>query len=269
LLLLLLAALPEAAQAQAIDAPTFYVRVFLDGRWQAEGATVQALIDGRDCTGRSYSVRPPSDGPDTPPRYSVWVFTAAERDGCGRTGSSISWLVNDRPASTTTAWPVFEPRRPHAQYSLDVFVGPQPMALQGDVYRASGLPPDPAVDAYIEGKLCATGVFQPASWQLGGGDSYWALVVPPAEIEPGCGRPNVPVDIRIGGRSAEGSTVWRPGSHDHFVVLQPESAAPIAVIGTDSNGWRWFAPGFGLATLLGVLVTSAVILALRQRASGA
>jgi hypothetical protein len=133
------------------------------------------------------------------------------------------------------------------------------MALEGYVFRAGGLPPNPPVEAFINGQLCATGIFEPASYQLGGGDWYSALVIPPAEVVPGCGVPLAGIEIRVAGRVTEGGMVWRPGAFKHDIILAEPPSETAAIMAPESHKRRWFAGGFGIAVALAVIVGVAVV----------
>jgi len=247
----------------------FVLSVFVDAeRLNDRNAKVEAWINGFDCTQLSYADRGPNDTPQTGLFYHVAVFASTDRAECGESGRLILWRLNGRESNDAFPWPsnarAFPPY--YSGYP-DVFFGPVPMVLEGNVYRA---PPDPrsasearTVEAFVEGKRCGTGIFSGFSAQMGGGDRYDGLVVRPEAVETGCGRDGATVLIKVGGVPAGNLIYWRPG-RPHCCDISLETAARVdGAVDSRSDRFVWF--GAGVLTAAAVFAVSALGLAFRRR----
>jgi hypothetical protein len=270
----------SAGPAACIQPPTvampvkcryeFVLAVFVDAeRLNDRNAKVEAWIDGTNCTEFSYADAPPNDTPKTGLQYHVFIHGAEEQAGCGEAGRSVQWRANGREANQAFVWPVAARQFPpdYAGY-VDVFFGPEPMVLEGNIYRApaEGFTRSSAVEAFIDGKLCGIGVLSGFSEQFGGGDRYDGLIVRPASVEPGCGRDGVMVSIEIGGIPARNLTVWHPGRlHCCDIALQAP-AAPNQPSDARSDKFVWYEYGAGFLTAAVLLAFGVLGWAFRRRA---
>jgi hypothetical protein len=117
-------ALPSFVAGAVVAQPqvpaSFYGTVSADGKPVADGASVFAFIDGKDCT------QPGARGAIRQGGASVYVLSVmheSQAAGCGLEGKTITFLVGDRPAAQGATW------RPGLQH-LDLNAGagePVPM----------------------------------------------------------------------------------------------------------------------------------------------
>src|SRR5262249_44707918 len=144
-----------------------------------------------------------------------------------------------------------------------VFVGPRPMLVEGGLSRVDPENSAETVDAYIDGKLCGSAGFEPASSQFGNGDYFAGLIIPPTELVPGCGRGDgtVTIEFRLGDQRAIGCCGWSPGAFGISLVLDaPEEAqTPVARASSGDDPLPWLAGGIVIGVLAGALLTYIVI----------
>ena len=133
----------DCTQPPTVPAPVpcryeFVLSVYVDAeRLNDRNVRIEAWIEGTDCTQLSYSDAPPNDTPKTGLLYHVSVFGSEERPGCGESGRLIRWRLNGRESNSAFTWPR-NPRQLPPDFAgfPDVFFGPEPMVLEGNVYRA-------------------------------------------------------------------------------------------------------------------------------------
>jgi hypothetical protein len=117
-------ALPSFVAGTVVAQPqvpaSFYGTVSADGKPVADGASIFAFIDGKDCT------QPGARGAIRQGEASVYVLSVmheSQAAGCGLDGKTITFVVGDRPAAQLATW------RPGLQH-LDLNAGagePLPM----------------------------------------------------------------------------------------------------------------------------------------------
>ena len=149
---------------------------------------VSALIDDTVCASASSPALTSTDG--APFGAGLRIPAASEKSGCGEPGATVRFLVDGQPANETAIW------FPGVTAPLTLSTGP-PFARYSGVYRRT-LDSDRnshyIVEATIEGVPCGE---QLNAGRGEGPDWHYYIVVPPDELRPGCGRPDVTVALRL------------------------------------------------------------------------
>lgn len=199
------------------EAAVFYATIMIDAAPAPEGTLVRALIGDTVCDEYRLGLGPPSGrrGPfvvytgTQPNTIPVVVPSANEKQGCGSEGATITFTIDGRPGNETRDWysgdqlgMTLTAGPPYAQYSGTVSVGGQ------HVHGST-------VKAYVADTLCGEAM---------GLVGTYAVIVPPAELKPGCGEEGAVVRFMIGEVEAEQIAQWATGRHE--LNLTAAAAAP-------------------------------------------
>jgi hypothetical protein len=199
------------------EAALFYATIMIDAAPAPEGTLVQALIGATVCDEYTLGVGPSSGrrGPFVvyshmqPNTIPLVVPSANEKEGCGSEGATITFTIGNRPANETKAWysgdqpgMTLTTGPPYAQYSGTVRVGGQ------EVHGS-------AVKAYVADTFCG---------EAEGLRGTYGVIVPPAELKPGCGEEGAVVRFMIGEDEADQIAQWAAGRHE--LNLTAAAAAP-------------------------------------------
>ncbi|MCH8008915.1 MAG: hypothetical protein IIC91_08615 [Chloroflexi bacterium] len=169
-----------------------------------EGASVVAYVNGQKC-GSATAWRSRGHGRIN---FTIHVLGAGERAGCAVPGDTVEFRVEDVPAADGFEW------LPYTAASFPVqvhhIVAMQDHAwywFESDV-RGGPLENNVLVEALVGSTVCGEVKFDSRSRPALG---FGRLIVPSAEIEPGCGRLGVDVTFRVDGVSTKGTVAWEAG----------------------------------------------------------
>ena len=157
-----------------------------------EGGVVAAIIDGKKCA--EASTRLPPVGP---PVISMAVPPASVEPGCGRAGVVVQLTLNGDLAPQAVPW------APGELALVELVIGP-PFGRYGGTFNYAGPVADYTVEPLIDGRVCG----EQLPWPRGGPAPalFYEVVVDPAELAPGCGRPGATVELRVRITVPDGAT---------------------------------------------------------------
>jgi hypothetical protein len=188
------------------EAAVLYATIMINAQPAPEGMVVQALIGDTVCDEYTMGVGPASGrvGPGFPshtPPSTIYlaVPSASEKEGCGTEGDTITFTIDGRPANETEPW------YPGERVGLTLTIGPPYAKYSGTVSVDGQVIHGELVRAYVGDTFC------------GGADglmgNYW-VIVPPAELRPGCGEDGAIVRFKVGVEEADQIAQWGVGSHE-------------------------------------------------------
>jgi hypothetical protein len=215
----------EQGEHKTVDLPVHFVgkhvsgfggSVWKDGAPLPPGTGVEAMVGEKECGETTTCGLRES-------RYSMWVASAEEAEGCGEEGSDVRFRVDGVMANQTAQW--------HDQESTtaDLFVGPEPAVFEGSVsvYQPDTTytmaPEGTPVQAYVADQLCGESTI----FTVHPGPNMYQVAVLPDALRGGCGTEGASVTFTIGGQPANEEAVWQTGVHRlELSVGQPPSPTP-------------------------------------------
>ncbi len=169
-----------------------------------QGASIEAWVGDTEC-GSTVSWGEPSGN-----NFIIEILGAGERAGCAVSGDMVEFLVEGVPAAGSYEWASYTA----ASFPVQIqhLVAIQDNAwywFQSDV--RSPLKSSVLVEALVDGTVCGEAEIESPFFAdvLG----FGRLIVPSAEIEPGCGQPGADVMFRVDGVSTKGIVPWEAGLH--------------------------------------------------------
>jgi hypothetical protein len=176
--------------------------VWKDGAPPSPGTRVEAMAGGEVCGETTTCGLRES-------RYTMWVASAEEEEGCGEEGAEVRFRVDGAAANQASQWHHGE------SVTLDLFVGPEPAVFEGSVsvYRSGTTsamtPVGTPVQAYVADQLCGEGT----TYTVHPGPNMYQVAVLPEGLRAGCAREGATVTFTIGGQPANEEAVWQSGVH--------------------------------------------------------
>ena len=176
--------------------------VWKDGAPLPSGARVEALVGEKVCGEAIICGLRES-------RYSMWVASAEEEEGCGEEGSEVRFRIDGAMANQTAEW------HDGDSAAADLFVGPDLAVFEGSVsvYRPdttyTAIPDGTPVQAYVANQLCGAST----TYTVHPGPNMYQVAVLPDALRAGCGREGASVTFTIDGQPANEEAVWRLGVH--------------------------------------------------------
>jgi hypothetical protein len=189
-----------------VDARPFYGEVF-------------AFVGDVQC-GRGQSGRLPESGI---PVFVVQISSDAQQRGCGVPGAGVRITAGAREMNAQVTW------GPGFQQPVELVAGAAFATISGELQFVGEVPPY-RVLPYINGVLCGEQLLAPPLRQ--GQTPTYQVVVDPENLQPGCGRAGVIVELRLH-IEGESDTVlhtspWRTGSAVAPVAAVPAASAPVS-----------------------------------------
>jgi hypothetical protein len=177
--------------ARPADVEVLIGNAILETDYAPRGTVIVALVSGQECGTTTVVGGSELD-------FDIEILGAGERTGCARPGDLVHFTVGGVPAISTATWrPFSDPREP-VPFGFGNIVAMQQHAW----YWFQGLGNDqPAagtlVQAVINGVVCGeASVEAPPGSNIAG---FSKLLVPSADLQPGCGRPGAMVSFLFDG----------------------------------------------------------------------
>jgi hypothetical protein len=187
-----------------------------DGAPLPPGARVEALVGEGVCGETTVCGLRES-------RYSMWVASAEEEDGCGEEGREVQFRVAGAMANQTAQW------HDGDSATVDLFVGPEPAVFEGSVsvFRPDTTytmaPEGTPVQAYVADQLCGESTI----FTVHPGPNMYQIAVLPDALRAGCGKKGASVTFTIDGQPANEQAVWQTGVHRlELTVGEPPTTTP-------------------------------------------
>ena len=218
--------------------PTFLGDAWKDAE-RIDNPSVEAIIGNKNCTGPG-GVHPTDQGLAF---YQISVIPASIVSGCGEPGSVIQFTLNGETANETAIWQD-EGASAANHHRLTLTIGPafawwvpvvEPIqqAIEDE---------DLHVEAFIGDTLCGRAERPGLPGVL--------LVVPSAELVPGCGTEGATVTFTVNGQPSEQTATWTAGYGDYLPFTLPDAAPEPDPTATPGSGSLITPPDTGDAGLL-------------------
>ncbi len=233
--------------------------------------TVQAFVGSTECAETNTFMAPDTYGTE----FGISVPSVSDKAGCGQPGAVVSFAVGGVPVDKTVVW------QSGGLDHADLVVGPPFARYIGSFTYAGQITSNLKIQPLIDGVICGSQLDQ----LLGPGPTYdFDVVVLPAELQPGCGRPGATVSFQLASPNGTGKSltplanatatapweVWEVGQAPPTVGFLDFIALPVAGSGPAPAGdGRWLVSALTLlAGLCGVgLGGIGAGVALRRRAT--
>jgi hypothetical protein len=209
------------------DRVLFLGRALLEDDYAPDGTAVQALVGNQVCGEAAVEGR-----------FELLVLGAREQPGCAGPGQAVRFTIGESEAQEMFPWPAEQSAAPFHELSLT--------SVNEHAWywfeRVSSRPPPVGtrIEAFVGETLCgettlggedeAVGFFIPQ-----GIHGFSRLVVPSAEVQPGCATNGSLVQLRVGGLRAETAVVWRAGVHRLNLLVQGDATCDFAVDARDAS----------------------------------
>lgn len=216
---------------QPIDVVTMAGYAILEDDFAPAGTAIEARFEGTEC-GRTQAR--PGGGFN----MQIDVFGAGERPGCPTRNDLVGFLIGGVPAAGEVRWVPFT-----ETFDIGGFLYIGLVAIEQHAwYWAQPVvdlpPPDgTTVQAVVGGTICGEAATRSVPIGQGSGQyivGFSRLIVPSADIQPGCGLPGATVSFRMGGEEV-GSVAWQPGLQEVHLELGA-SFTPKPVLPTTGSG---------------------------------
>ncbi len=192
-----------------------------------EGASVVAYVSGQEC-GSATAWRSRGRGRIN---FIIHVLGAGERAGCALPGDTVEFRVEGVPAAESYEWASYTA----ASFPVQIhhLVAIQDHAwywFESDV--GSTLKNNVLVEALVGGAVCGEAEIDSRSR---GALGFGRLIVPSAEIEPGCGQPGADVTFRVDGVRTKGTMAWEAGLHEITLAVSGDVNCDMTLSAIDAT----------------------------------
>ena len=214
------------------------------------GTRIEAVVNGQVCG--STIVPDPNGGFIGDHRFELHVLGAVEQPGCAGRGDSVAFRVGGVPAVESFSWVPFSDLTTFAQFRFVYLTAIRQHAWYWYEQSESDLPAvGTRVQTVIDGTVCGEARVESQGTGLSG---FSKLLVPSAELQPGCGRPGAMASFLFDGVPTGDSIEWRPGLQDVSDLAKAPVLPPSGTGATRSTHIRTIAGPFALASMAAVLL---------------
>jgi hypothetical protein len=227
---------------QPIDVVTMAGYAILEDDFAPAVTAIEARFEGTEC-GRTEAR--PGDGFN----MQLDVFGAGERPGCPTRNDLVGFLIGGVPTASEVRWVPFTETLDSGGFLYIGLIAIEQHAWYWTQAVVDVPPPDgTTVQAVVGDTACGEATTR--SVPIGQGSAQYMvgfsrLIVPSAEIKPGCGRPDATVSFRLGGEEI-GTVPWQPGPQEVHLELgasfTPAPGLPTTGSGGQGGGmssWVW------------------------------